>query len=200
VPGAPTLVNAGFPAQVAAGSPFFVRCTRSSATGSAASPATSFGDGLFRVGSDIRPGRYRTAADPTSCRWARLRGFSGEPALASDLTAGSVIVDILPSDAGFRSEGCGSWTVQLSRPDRADPTAPFGSGDWIVGADVAPGTWQSSGGGGGCSWERVNAFTGALTAVLGNGNALGVRDQTVTIQPGDVGFRSVGCDSWTFIG
>ncbi len=68
-----------------------------------------FGDGTYRVGVDIAPGTYQTAT-PTSCYWARLRGFSGGfgDIISNGLYVG--IVTISPSDLGFLSQRCGTWT------------------------------------------------------------------------------------------
>jgi hypothetical protein len=71
-------------------------------------PAVAFRDGTFRVGADIAPGTYR-ASSPTSCYWARLRGFSGD---LGDIIANANyvgIVTIAGGDIGFLSQGCGNW-------------------------------------------------------------------------------------------
>ncbi len=74
-------------------------------------PATAFGDGTFRVGSQIQPGTYQAVSPGSSCYWARLSGFDG---LLGSIIANSfgsqTIVTIQPSDAGFLSERCGAWT------------------------------------------------------------------------------------------
>ena len=68
-----------------------------------------FSDGAFIVGVDISPGTWRADA-PEGCYWARLRGFSGA---MGDLIAnenGNAVVTIAPSDMGFASHRCGTWT------------------------------------------------------------------------------------------
>jgi hypothetical protein len=69
----------------------------------------AFPDGTYRVGVDIQPGTYQ-ASSPTSCYWARLRGFSGGlgDIIANELYVG--IVTINPGDVGFQSHSCGSWS------------------------------------------------------------------------------------------
>ena len=74
------------------------------------------GEGVYYVGTEIAPGRYRVAfphpAGPGSCRWWRLSGFGGTPeeVLGSYelglIFARSFIVDIAPTDAGFVSTHC----------------------------------------------------------------------------------------------
>ncbi len=79
-------------------------------------PTTAFSDGTYVVGSQVAAGRYETVNAIGSgglCYWERLSGFSGNPGeiLANGIASyGRVIVDILATDAGFTSSGCGSWT------------------------------------------------------------------------------------------
>src|SRR5579871_630195 len=77
-------------------------------------PATSFDTGRYRVGIDIAPARYFSAA-PLGCYLERESGLdntSGE-ILGNDFVefnAPQWIVDILPTDIGFETSGCGTWT------------------------------------------------------------------------------------------
>ncbi len=75
-------------------------------------PEGGFGDGTHRVGSDIQPGTYRTEGS-SGCYYARLSGFSGEidDIVANGVPTGSAVVTIAPTDAGFESRGCGTWTL-----------------------------------------------------------------------------------------
>lgn len=74
---------------------------------------TSFGDGMFIVGTDIMPGTYRNSGGD-SCYYARLSGFSGDLSeiLANNNVSTPTIVTISASDKGFKSQGCGTWTKQ----------------------------------------------------------------------------------------
>jgi hypothetical protein len=159
----------------------------------------TFGDGKYRVGQDIRPGTYRAAHPSGGCYWERLRGFSGEfgDIIANNFTGAPDVVTIAPSDFGFSSEGCGTWTANLS-PITSSPTAPFGEGKFIVGTDIAPGTWRSSASSGGCYWERLSGFGGTFGDIIANNFSSSI--EVVTIAPGDAGFESSGCGTWTKIG
>ena len=72
---------------------------------------TSFEDGTYFVGSDIEPGTYRSSGS-SGCYHARLGGFSGgsEELIANEVTDAPSIVTIEPTDKGFLSRRCGSWT------------------------------------------------------------------------------------------
>lgn len=67
--------------------------------------------GTFIVKTDIAPGTYRSRGG-SSCYWARLKSFSGELSaiIANGNATGSVVVTIAPSDKGFTSARCGTWT------------------------------------------------------------------------------------------
>jgi len=70
------------------------------------------GDGVFIVGLDIDPGTYRSSNDK-SCYWSRLSSFSQsgiEGIIANDNSTGPTIVQIAPTDVGFKTSRCGSWT------------------------------------------------------------------------------------------
>jgi hypothetical protein len=57
-----------------------------------AGPATSFGDGTFKVGTDIAAGSYKTSGPRDSamplCYWARLKDDSGSNIIANDNSQG----------------------------------------------------------------------------------------------------------------
>src|SRR5439155_26639610 len=96
----------------------------------AATSVERFSNGIFQVGPDVRPGTYRTRGGGDGCYFARLKGFSGslEDVLANDSAVGPAVVTILPTDRGFQSDNCSTWTTDLS------PIAgqgPFGPGAYI---------------------------------------------------------------------
>jgi hypothetical protein len=74
----------------------------------------TFGNGDFRVGHDIGSGTY-IASQPVGCYWARLSGFSGAPSDVIQSNVGSGEAEIAPTDVGFSSTGCGTWTLTSSQ-------------------------------------------------------------------------------------
>ena len=161
-------------------------------------PPISFGDGTYRIGLDLPAGTYRTRSASGNCYWERLRDFNGNlgSIIANDLTDTTSVVTVAPGDAGFRVSRCTRFTNDLS-PVTASPTAPFGSGTFIVGSDVSPGTWQSPGGGS-CYWQRTTGFSGELDEI--EANDFGSSNNVVTILGGDAGFASSDCGTWTKVG
>jgi hypothetical protein len=154
----------------------------------------SFGDGTYQVGADIPPGTYRTRAGSPNCYWERLRNFSGgmNGVLANGGTSAPGIVTIEPTDVGFHSEGCETWTKDLSAITTSKTS--FGAGAYIVGTDMEPGTYRNSGGRN-CYWERLRGFNGGMNAIIANGGSN--NPSIVTIAPTDAGFQSKGCGTWT---
>lgn len=160
-----------------------------------ASPAATFGDGTYIVGSDIAPGRYRARNLGLFCYWERLSGLGGsfdEIIANGNPTGSSAVVDIRPADKGFSSSGCGQWATDLS-PVTPSTAAPFSDGTYIVGVDIAPGTWRSPGGNL-CYWERLSGFSGEVGDIIANGVPGG--QAIVTIASTDVGFSTSGCGEW----
>ena len=179
-----------------------------------------FGDGVWLVGPEVEPGRYRAAPAAQTCRWIRLRGFTGELIkgedvhFPKDLTNGGAthIVDIAESDAGFISEGCGEWTTDLTA--RIAPGQDFGEGTYLVGAEILPGRYRAVSATEKCQWERLRAFTGvawpgAFVALGANPTESDYADLLGTIGAGDlaiveiaesdVGFHSRGCGAWALV-
>jgi hypothetical protein len=165
----------------------------------AAAPVKShpqFGDGTYQVGTDIQPGTYRTREGSPNCYYERLRNFTGSlnSIIANGNTNAPAVVTIKPTDAGFNSQGCGTWTKDLSAITTSKTS--FGEGAYIVGRDIVPGTYRSSGGNN-CYYERLRDFTGGLNSIIANGNTNA--PTIVTIQPTDAGFQSQDCGSWTML-
>jgi putative cell wall-binding protein len=81
-------------------------------------------------------------------------------------------------------------------PPPPTPTAiSFGNGTHQVGASLPPGTYRTRANTSGCYWERLSGFSGQLSDIIAN-NFTAFHD-VVMIEPGDVGFKSSGCSTWT---
>jgi hypothetical protein len=160
---------------------------------------TMFGAGQYRVGLDIPVGRYYS--DPASgCEFQRLRGFGGSLAdvivgTAINFDAGQWIVDLLATDLGFQTNShCGMW---FTTP-RGGLQSAIAPGIWIVGAQVAPGTYRAENSRAGCLWQRLQDFSGSAAGVIASSAASNDGPQLVTIASRDAGFRAgLDCGTWT---
>src|SRR5258708_4194526 len=74
---------------------------------------TTFGDGMYIIGTDITPGTYRNTSSQ-GCYYARLSGFGNttDDIIANNNVDTATIVTIAASDKGFQSNRCGTWTKQ----------------------------------------------------------------------------------------
>lgn len=165
--------------------------------GPTATPAPSyahFGDGTFQVGKDIQAGTYRTRVGSSGCYYARLKGFGGsvDDIIANDNTDAPAVVTISSSDKGFQSQGCGTWTKNLSQITKSKTS--FGDGIYIVGTDITAGTYKNKGSEG-CYYARLKGFGGTVSNIIANNNVDAAA--IVTISKSDKGFQSSGCGTWT---
>ena len=195
VPGVPTEAVTSTPAPAIEGEPEPTAEPALAPTPEPAGPATSFGDGTHIVGVDIQPGSYRNSDSSDGCFWERLSGFSGafEEIIANEFTYSHEVVTIKETDAGFSTGGCGTWTPALSAVTDS-PTGPFSDGVYVVGRDIAPGTWRNEGSEG-CYWERLSGFTGEFEELLANDFT--DSPTIVTISASDAGFSTDNCGTWT---
>lgn len=121
--------------------------TTTTTTTSAAPGRTLPGDGTFRMGVDLQAGTYRSRGGD-SCYWERLRGFGGQTADIIANGAGIVpqTVQILPTDAGFRSQGCATWTLDSGTSTTTTTTTTSTSVALPAGAQACTPTSGPSGG------------------------------------------------------
>lgn len=122
---------------------FGTRCAVFSLPAVQAPAPGTFGDGTWRVGTTVQSGTYEAAGGP-SCYWARLSGFGGtlDEIIANGLSSGSQIVTIAPTDAGFISQGCGTWHLTTDVPPTASPSpapAACGAPEICIGTAVQVG-------------------------------------------------------------
>jgi hypothetical protein len=162
--------------------------------------STSFGNGTHVIGKDIQAGTYQTDGG-SNCYWERLSGFGGglHDIIANEIPQGSIVVTIQSTDAGFKSQGCGKWSMVNTSP-RVGPVgsttefkSSFSDGTYRVGSDIEPGTYGTSGGSN-CYWERLSGFGGGLNDIIANDLPQG--SVIVTISGSDAGFTTHGCGEW----
>jgi hypothetical protein len=155
---------------------------------------SGFGDGTYRVGADMPAGLY-SAAGSSLCYWARLSNFSGslDSIIANSIGGGREIVELKPSDVGFKSTRCGTW----SRFNPI-PTTTMVEGTYKVGEEIQPGLWRTTTANT-CYWARLSGFGGDLDDVISNELPSG-STALVEILATDVGFRSSRCGTWTRVG
>jgi hypothetical protein len=153
-------------------------------------PAGAQMDGRLRVGVDVPAGRYFT--DPSyGCYFERDRGAAGVEVDVLGFDAAQWIVDLLPGDLTVASNlECGTWSQV---PPRGVQDTIVG-GTWLVGAQLAPGTYAANVGPG-CYWARLSGFS--FEGTVENAFYAEGGPAAVTIDATDVGFHADGdCGTW----
>lgn len=92
-----------------------------------------------------------------------------------------------------------------AEPSSTPTTAPdgtiAGSGTYLVGTDIQPGTYKTAGPSGRtglCYWERSSGSSGDAGSIIANDALTG--QGVVTIKKSDAVFKSQGCQMWTKVG
>ncbi|WP_030941829.1 hypothetical protein [Streptomyces sp. NRRL S-646] len=157
------------------------------------------GDGDFRVGSDVKPGTYRTTGNTDGmCYWERAKDAKGETdsILANDNVSGTSYVTVKATDKLFKSNGCKDWEAVDTKAKGTPAARMSGDGGMFgVGSDIAPGTYRSTGNkDDSCYWERTKDADHSLHSIIANNNVTGTA--VVTISPGDAYFKTTGCGDW----
>ncbi|WP_369235724.1 hypothetical protein AB5J56_26635 [Streptomyces sp. R21] len=169
------------------------------AAGKAEKKVAFAGDGDFQVGSDVKPGTYRTSGNTDDmCYWERAKNASGDPEsiISNDNVSGTSYVTILASDKLFKSNGCKDWEAVPAKASGTPASSIKGDGGMHrVGADITPGTYKSTGNkDDSCYWERAKDASHSLESIAANNNVTGTA--VVTISAGDAYFKTVGCQDW----
>ena len=166
------------------------------ATSAAAEPADTFGPGTHTIGTDIRPGLYRTKDEVTY--FARLSGLSGESGdiIANEASAdGPVLVEIKDADVAFESSGPGE---RLLVDDSYQPEVKttFSAGWWLVGLDIEPGLYRAEGD---IRYlARLSGLGGEIDDIIPIQVSLD-GPAVVEIKPDDVAFQSRGEGEWRLV-
>ncbi|MFI1657744.1 hypothetical protein ACH4ZU_22915 [Streptomyces sp. NPDC020472] len=161
------------------------------------------GDGDFEVGSDVKPGLYRTTGNKDAeCYWERAKSASGDvdSILANDNVTGTSYVEIKASDKLFKSTGCGTWEAVDAKATGTPKGAPKGNGGMLkVGVDIAPGTYKSTGNKDAeCYWERSKDASHSTDSIIANDNVTGTA--IVKVAASDAYFKTTGCGDWAKTG
>ncbi|WP_030419580.1 hypothetical protein VM636_18280 [Streptomyces sp. SCSIO 75703] len=156
------------------------------------------GSGEFEVGSDVKPGTYRSSGNDGMCYWERAKDASGEldSILANDNVTGTSYVTVKATDKIFKSNGCKDWEAVDPEAKGSPASSMAGNGGmFAVGSDIAPGTYKSSGNSDmGCYWERSKDAGHSLDSIIANNNVSG--SAVVTISASDGYFKTTGCEDW----
>ncbi len=148
---------------------YYTRAATSAAVSIPMPPRTVISrDGIYRVGSSLKPGLYKATGTGDGCYWETVSGFSGDfdEINANYFGSARTYVQITSSDLGFYTSGCGKWTTAPSTGANASKITADGT--YRVGVDIKPGTYYGYGSGDSCYWATLNGFHGELGNIIDN--------------------------------
>jgi len=101
-------------------------------------PKTSFGNGSYKVGTDITPGVYQSAGPvgDGACYWKRV---NGDGIVANAFTKKAQTVQIEAGDTAFTSSECQDWQkTDAAPPGKPNPIEVLGQLGSLLGVGGAP--------------------------------------------------------------
>lgn len=149
-------------------------------------------DGMYKVGTDIAAGLYKTAGTPQFCMWERRNraGNDYEGSIGFGGGTGQQYMQIKSTDKYVTVDYCGSW---IKAPSTKNPKSSIpANGVFRVGYDIRPGTYKAQPRKGEyCSWDRSKSATGDYEDWIDSG--FGNGPQYVTIKSTDKFFTTSEC-------
>lgn len=79
-------------------------------------------------------------------------------------------------------------------PAPKGPATSFGDGTYLVGTEIAPGTYKTDNKGGFCYYERLSGVSGSFDDIITNGSPKG--PAIIEIPATDKAFKTSGCGTW----
>jgi hypothetical protein len=111
-----------------------------------AASKSSFGQGKFTVGRDIKPGIYRSKAvvkSGVNCFWhITTTGSNGNEDIAIDNSKGGILTLNLQTGMDIETRRCGTFVKSSLSAARGTPRTTVANGVWLVGIDMEPGTYR----------------------------------------------------------
>jgi hypothetical protein len=152
------------------------------------------GNGIYTVGSEIIPGKWRSAGSGDGCYWARLD--SGQNIIDNHFGLSGGTVTVRPTDYEVELLDCGTWEYVENEVPVLLPTAddPKSNGIYTVGVEIRPGRWESTGSQSDCYWSRLTPTQDIID------NHYGAAGGTITIRPSDYEVMLWDCGTWEFRG
>lgn len=74
------------------------------------------------------------------------------------------------------------------------PATSFGDGTYLVGTEIAPGTYKTENKNGYCYYERLSGVSGGFNDIITNGSPKG--PAIIEIPATDKAFKTSGCGTW----
>ncbi len=117
-------------------------------------------------------------------------------AVTRTMTAPAVTATVTAIATVTVTESAAVTQAPATEPAAAPGDTVPGSGTYLVGDDIQPGTYKTAGPGslGMCYWERAKDSSGGFESIIANDNLTG--QGVVTIKSSDKVFKTDGCQAW----
>ncbi|MGF0117722.1 hypothetical protein ACQFYA_15600 [Promicromonospora sp. Marseille-Q5078] len=152
-------------------------------------------NGVYKVGTQIKPGTYVARGSAGGCTVKRLDG--SKKMVWAGLTYGQTIVTIKSTDKYFSTSGCGTWRKYHAYGSARTSTATDGIYKvGTSGGQVKPGLYSTTG----PAFSDDICYVAALKSFAMSHSAIDEASEFTgpgywRVLPGDVGFEAYGC-SW----
>lgn len=188
----PKLMNTELPTLTSTNTPLPPTYTPSITPRSA--PDTPLADGIYRVGSEIAIGKWRSTGTGDRCSWERYDD-QGEINRNYYGYAGGVIT-VQSDDFEIELENCGTWVYIENQEQTLEPEAssPKDDGIYLVGVDIAPGLWRSTGQSDDCYWTHNDGNQEIID------NHFGQAGGSMIIHESDFEVAMENCGTWVYEG
>lgn len=115
------------------------------------------GDGFYRVGAEIAPGKWHSTGNSDNCFYDISPSRSNRNDVHYGVAGGVVTID--KDDSFAELKRCGQWKYieYTNLSPRSDMTALKGDGAYIVGIEISTGPWRVVGDPADCEHRRLNA-------------------------------------------
>lgn len=136
----------------------------------------------------------QAAQQPVPAKTGKLRRWPWIAALIVALATGFAV-----GSAGkdVRGDQQAQQLADLAKREQAAAESRIArDGIYLVGKDIAPGTYRTAGSGR-CYWKRSSGTSGDFDEIIANGNESG--QAIVTIASSDVAFTTKRCGAWELV-
>ena len=155
----------------------------------------------FFVGVGAGASGDATPAAPTP---EPVETVTAEPVVVEVDPSEDVLAEIAEREAAMEEQAAGFDVRESDLDEREDAitgaeaaieegTIP-GTGIFLVGENIEPGTYRGDGSGGNCYWARLSGTSGDFDDLIANDLPGG--PTVVTIARSDVAFETTGCAEW----
>jgi hypothetical protein len=161
-------------------------------------PGCSAGVCAGTVGATLQMSATAHMSDGTTVTVTSQAQWNSSITSVATVSAGGLVTFQAAGDTDVVAVYQGKSSGQTIRLQPAGPRTTFGSGQYLVGKDIAPGRYFADPPSSGCYWERERGLGGSVSDILANDFVgFNAGQLIVEILPGDLAFKTdADCGTW----